>query len=190
MPLTDQEFFDNYLNCVIKYLVDNDLKYDPNRVNLIDNGGGIMGLAINEWNYPIEPPSNAYMQANYELQQVDYQFSLYKAQTSKSNLPSLTLAQWEQITDPSDNLIVFITDDSTLRLYNNGSWVIYQSASVPVLETKSELKSEIIQFLEEDQDIREQEQNSPSVIEVAPEPEPESVVTPIPEPAPKKKPWW
>lgn len=184
MPLTDQEFFDNYLNCVIKYIVDNGFKYDPNKVNLIDNGNGISGLAINQWNYDLEQPSNSWMQANYELQEVDYQFSLYKAQTSKSNLPSLTLVQWEQITDPADNLIVFITDDGSLRLYNNGSWVIYQSSTAP-LASEPEIKGEIVKFLEEDQDLKEIDKDFE--IPESPKPTEKKITTPPPSPKKKRK---
>lgn len=121
MPLTDQEFFDNYCNCVIKYLVDNQQKYNPEKVELRDDSGT---LHIYKWSYEIDQPSNTLLKS-YDLEDVDYQYKLYLAQSNTQTIPQLTLAQWESIGPVADNTIFFIVDDSSLRLYNNGSWIIY-----------------------------------------------------------------
>ena len=190
MPLTDQQFFDNYLNCAIKYIVDNGDEYSSEKCVLQDDGKGNFSasLSISEWNYPFAQPTNETLQS-YELDQVDYQYKLYMARTNKSGLPSLTLVQWESLgTSVADNFICYVIDDSTLRLFNGGSWTIYASSQtllMPPKLTRSprfaaglDIESKAAEFLAEDADMKLEFTQVVSPGEQEPEPDPE----PDPEP--------
>lgn len=197
MPLTDQEFFDNYLNCVIRYIYDdNGSEYYPDMVQLEDDGLGNYGdsLSITYWAYPFVMPLNAAMQEDYSLADVENQYTDWLARTGGGVLSgSARLTRSPEMAKLSleEKAEAFLEEDQDLK---------QTEASTPEPTTAELVKSPEPQPIPEltktqkkklkkqnRQRTRADSESPTSIVEVEVVPE-EPAPTPLP--APKKKGWW
>lgn len=157
MPLTTEELNQYFSHCIIKYLSDRGIEFKLNKQVIYADKKG--NSYIKHWYYETEKPEIETLQS-YELSDVANLWRIFEIKNSKPSVPHISLEEWKILGDDvQSGFICFITDDSTIRVYNSG-WVVYTGLPLFLApkkhkpEPESEPISVYEEFLMEDPEFR------------------------------------
>jgi len=153
MPLTIEELNQYFSQCIIRYLNDRKIEFKLNGQSIYTDTKG--NLYIKNWYYETEQPSIETLQS-YNLADVIDQWRIFELKNTKPNIPNISLEEWKLLGENvQPGFACFITDDSTIRVYNGG-WIVYTGSPLFLApkKQKPEPVSVYEEFLMEDPEFR------------------------------------